>query len=165
MPPITAPRARGRPPKVHAGAPKGGPTTPTPSSAAAIGREKTAGIAEVAGVVGWERPQPALQEATVPVWGPKETASHLPTGVGKGPCADHHCAPFFDGTPTTIWGTIQVLSHPVLVMHRRKEDPQIAVPPEDPRAEDHLQGYPQNHHQRTTWRTPTWRTPGRTTGG
>ena len=65
-PPDPAKRARGRPQNDHGGWPRSTPTTPNPSSPAAMGMDKAAGLATSPGVARWEWPEPVVEEGTTP---------------------------------------------------------------------------------------------------
>ena len=98
LPPATAAKARGRPPRGHGGPWRDTPGTPTPSSSAAMEMAETADITE-------EWLEPGEEEAVAPLRDRKERDSHPPTAVRRAPPADNWSADV-DGltsTPTMTW--------------------------------------------------------------
>ena len=126
--------------------------TPTPSSPAAIGMAKTAGIATSQRTARRESPEVLAEEATTPPRARVERVPHLPTAVGKAPPAELRRDWDPDGetwTPMTTWDSARTPTHlaaedALMVDHL---DPRAEDRPEDRREEDHPVDPHTNSHQ------------------
>ena len=122
LPLATAARAGGIPPRGHGGPWRDTPTTPTPSSSAAMEMAETADITE-------EWLEPGEEEAVAPLRDRNERDSHPPTAVRRAPPADTWStdADGLTSTPTMTW-TSATATQPLDRLD----------PLEDPLAESHL---------------------------
>ena len=115
---------------------------PIPSSPAAMGMNKTAGITKNPHAARWESPELVAEEAMIHLQVRVERVLHLPTVAGKAPPADSRLDQDPDRktwTLTTTWDSAQALAHSTSGMDPRAGDPLMADRLEYPQAEDHLE--------------------------